>query len=103
MSISSQYFFKVLFIYLSIYSFIHSFASLFIQRGLVFYLYACLCVSVGSTGTAVTDSCELPRGCWELNTCPLEEQTALLTAEPSPAPLLGTVNGFVVFSLMAEL
>ena len=31
----------------------------------------------------VTDGCEPPCSCWELNSCPLEEQSVLLTAEPS--------------------
>jgi hypothetical protein len=34
----------------------------------------------------VTDGCELPSGCWELNPGPLEEQQVLLTAEPSYQP-----------------
>jgi hypothetical protein len=29
------------------------------------------------------DGCEPPCGCWELNSGPLEEQSVLLTAEPS--------------------
>ena len=31
----------------------------------------------------VTDGCEPPCGCWELNSGPLEEQSVLLTTEPS--------------------
>ena len=31
----------------------------------------------------ITDGCEPPCGCWELNSGPLEEQAVLLTAEPS--------------------
>jgi hypothetical protein len=34
----------------------------------------------------ITDGCEPPCGCWELNSGPLEEQTVLLTAEPSLQP-----------------
>lgn len=33
-------------------------------------------------GTEVTDSCELPDGCWEVNLGPLPEQQLLLTAKP---------------------
>jgi hypothetical protein len=33
---------------------------------------------------SVTDGCEPPCGYWELNSGPLEEQSVLLTAEPSP-------------------
>jgi hypothetical protein len=36
--------------------------------------------------TAVTDSCELPCGRWESNLGSPEEQTMLLTAEPSLHP-----------------
>jgi hypothetical protein len=32
------------------------------------------------------DDCEPPCGCWELNSGPLEEQSALLTTEPSLHP-----------------
>jgi hypothetical protein len=32
---------------------------------------------------SITDGCEPPCGCWELNLGPLEEQLVLLTAEPS--------------------
>jgi hypothetical protein len=31
----------------------------------------------------ITDGCEPPCGCWELNSGPLEEQSVLLTTEPS--------------------
>jgi hypothetical protein len=35
----------------------------------------------------ITDGCELPCVCWELNSAPLEEQLVLLTTEPSLQPL----------------
>ena len=31
----------------------------------------------------ITDGCQPPCGCWELNSGPLEEQATPLTAEPS--------------------
>jgi hypothetical protein len=34
----------------------------------------------------VTDGCEPPCGCWDLNSGPSEEQLALLTTEPSRQP-----------------
>ena len=34
----------------------------------------------------ITDGCEPPCVCWELNSGPLEEQSVLLTAEPSLQP-----------------
>jgi hypothetical protein len=36
----------------------------------------------------ITDGCEPPCGCWELNSGPLEEQSVLLTAELSEALFL---------------
>ena len=38
-----------------------------------------------------TDGCEPPCGCWELNSGPLEEQSVLLTTEPSLQPLEGSI------------
>jgi hypothetical protein len=35
---------------------------------------------------SITDGCELPCGCWELNAGPLGEQPVSLTAEPSLQP-----------------
>jgi hypothetical protein len=35
----------------------------------------------------ITDGCEPPCGCWDLNSGPLKEQSVLLTAEPSLQPL----------------
>ena len=46
----------------------------------------CLCKGI-TPRTGVTDSWELPYGCWELNSGPLEEEPLLLTAAPLP-PLL---------------
>ena len=43
----------------------------------------CLCENIESPGTGVTDSCELPCGCGELNLGPLGEQSVFLTTEPS--------------------
>jgi hypothetical protein len=34
----------------------------------------------------ITDGCEPPCGCWDLNSEPLEEQSVLLTTEPSLQP-----------------
>jgi len=34
----------------------------------------------------ITDGCEPPCGCWELNSGPLEEQSVLLATEPSLQP-----------------
>jgi hypothetical protein len=40
----------------------------------------------------VTNSYEPPSGCWELNLGPLEEQSVLLTIEPSRQPCRSDMN-----------
>ena len=44
---------------------------------------SCLQTHQKRASDPITDSCEPPRGCWELNSGPLGEQSMLLTAEPS--------------------
>jgi hypothetical protein len=39
----------------------------------------------------IPGGCEPSCGCWDLNSGPSEEQSVLLTAEPSPAPSI-TLN-----------
>ncbi|CAO2641153.1 hypothetical protein LEMLEM_LOCUS25650, partial [Lemmus lemmus] len=43
------------------------------------------CVPAGQKGAPdlITYGCEPPCGCWESNSGPLEEQSMLLTTEPS--------------------
>jgi hypothetical protein len=43
---------------------------------------------LGSPGTAVTDGCELLRGCWGPNLGPQQEQLVLVTSELSAHGLL---------------
>ena len=40
----------------------------------------------------ITDGCEPPCGCWELNSGPLGEQSVLLTAEPAFQPPTLIIN-----------
>jgi hypothetical protein len=47
-----------------------------------FWLYP-----TASEGGIRSHGCEPPCGCWDLNSGPLEEQSVLLTAEPSLQPL----------------
>ena len=55
----------------------------------------------------IADGCEPPCGCWELNSGPLEEQSVLLTTEPSlqrPLELaLQTVLSYSISRLGAKL
>lgn len=49
--------------------------------------------SIGTPGTGVQDSCELPCECWESNLASLEEQsTFFLTAETSLQPHMVKFN-----------
>lgn len=49
-------------------------------------LSACAPACQERASDPVTDGCEPPCGCWELNSETLEEQPVLLTAEPSLQP-----------------
>jgi len=46
----------------------------------------CLQTHQKKASDLITDGCEPPCGCWELNSGPLEEQSVLLTTEPSLQP-----------------
>jgi len=52
-----------------------------------FILRCCLHMHQKRAPDPITDSCEPPYVCWELNSGPLEEQLVLLTTEPSLQPL----------------
>jgi hypothetical protein len=78
--------------------------SFFILYVWVFCMHACLyhmrawCwqrpqEGVGSSGTEVTDGCESPCGCWELNPGPLEKQPVLNHRAFSPAPYVSVLRG----------
>jgi hypothetical protein len=59
-----------------------------------------VCVRV--LGLGVTDSYELPCGCWDLNLSPLEVQSVLLTTEPSisPVPMYRFLNYVLPYDSM---
>jgi hypothetical protein len=48
--------------------------------------YSCLQTLQKRASDLVTDGCEPPCGCWELNSGPSEEQSVLLPTEPSHQP-----------------
>jgi hypothetical protein len=58
---------------------------------------SCLQTHQKKANNPITDGCEPPCGCWELNSGPWEEQSVLLTAEPS---LLPEQFLFLVFGLV---
>jgi hypothetical protein len=41
---------------------------------------------IRSSGTVVTEGCDLPHGCWKQNHSPLQEKPVLLMAELSLQP-----------------
>jgi E3 ubiquitin-protein ligase NEDD4 len=47
---------------------------------------SCLQTHQKKASDPITDSCEPPCGCWELNSGSLEEQSVLITAEPPLQP-----------------
>ena len=53
----------------------------------IYYVYnilsACMPAGQKRAPDLITDGCEPPCGCWELNSGPLEEQAMFLTSEPS--------------------
>ncbi|NP_001233663.1 uncharacterized protein LOC100689233 [Cricetulus griseus] len=49
----------------------------------------------------ITDGCEPPCGCWELNSGPLEQQSVLLTSEP-PLQFPGYLIFKFIFNLKSE-
>lgn len=64
---------------------------------------------MGSSGIGVSDPCDLPCGCWELDLGHLEEQPVRLAVEPSLQPwpqtfyaLVACVELSVLLSLPAD-
>ena len=65
------------------------FYSFFFNYLMISYIWVhcdCLQKHQKRASDPTTDGCEPPCGCWELNLGPLEEQSVLLTAEPSLQP-----------------
>jgi hypothetical protein len=56
---------------------------------------SCLQTHQKRASDLITDGCEPPCGCWDLNSGPLEEQSVLLTAETSLQPLHIIFNSFI--------
>jgi hypothetical protein len=56
-------------------------------KDLFIFIYEYTDIHHKSALDPITDGCEPPCSCWELNSGPLEEQSVLLTAEPSLQPI----------------
>jgi hypothetical protein len=50
------------------------------------YILNCLQTQQKRISDLITDGCEPPCGCWELNSGPLEDQSVFLPTEPSLQP-----------------
>jgi hypothetical protein len=64
---------------------------LFFLRFIYYYISvhcSCLQTHEKRASDLIMDGYEPPCGCWDLNSGPSEEQSVLLTAEPSPQPYL---------------
>jgi hypothetical protein len=48
------------------------------------------------------DGCEPPCGCWDLNSGPSEEQSALLTTEPSRQPQISKFEASLVYRVSSR-
>ena len=59
-----------------------------------------LSLSSDTPEEGITDGCEPPCGCWEMNSGPLEEQSMLLTAEPSLQPSFKDLFIFIYMSTL---
>jgi hypothetical protein len=57
---------------------------------------------VRSPGTAVTDGCVLPHGCWGLNWGPLKEQLSVLKQSHLSSPLL-FVSSWLAWNSLCRL
>jgi hypothetical protein len=81
----NSFFLKIIyFMYMSALS-----LSIFIYLFIILYMWVHHCFLQTHQKRAsdpITDGCEPPCGCWELNSGPLEEQSVLWTAEPSLQP-----------------
>jgi len=65
------------------------FISFFFLKILFYCIWvycSCLQTHQKRASDLITDGCEPPCGCWDLNSGPLEEQSVLLTTEPSLQP-----------------
>jgi hypothetical protein len=76
-----------------------------LKKGLLiwFIWVDCICLQTHQKKAPdpITDGCEPPCGCWELNLGPLEEQSVLLTAESSIQHLLPPA--FFILSILTQV
>jgi hypothetical protein len=74
-----------------------SFIILFLKR-FIYLLYVSTQTLQKRASDPITDGCEPPCGCWELNSGHSEEQSVLLTAEPFLQSVLRYTKWGVVFT-----
>ena len=57
-----------------------------VKKGFIYFMYMSTLCSQKMALDPITDGCEPPCGCWEVNSGPLDEQSVLLSSEPSLQP-----------------
>jgi hypothetical protein len=70
-----------------------------LEINLLLYLSSYLQTHQKRAPDLITDGCEPPCGCWDLNSGPSEEQSVLFTAEPSLQPPCFSLNLSRILSL----
>jgi hypothetical protein len=88
---SSMFFSFCFFIFIFIY---------FLKMYLLYlYEYTVFQVHQKRASDPISDGCESPCSCWELNSRPLQEQSVLLTTEPTLQPYFYFETGFLHVTL----
>jgi hypothetical protein len=80
-----------IYIHIDTYTYTNIYIYIYIYTHTHTYIYVhCSCLQIPQMRVAdlITDGCEPPCGCWDLNSGPLEEQSVFLPAEPSLQPLV---------------
>jgi hypothetical protein len=70
----------------SIWAFLCIFSRIYLSILCLWAHCSCLQTHQKRASDPITDGCEPPCGCWDLNSGPSEEQSVLLTTEPSLQP-----------------
>ena len=88
------FFFLSFFLSLSLSLSLSLFLSFFLMYLFIVYIWvSCLHAHQKREPNSIAEHCEPPCGCWELNSGHLEEQSVLLTPEPSlQSPILVFIN-----------
>jgi hypothetical protein len=69
---------------------VHGLCFFFFKDLFYLYEYTCSCLQTHQKRASdlITNGCKPPCGCWDLNSGPSEEQSVLLTTQPSLQPIM---------------